>query len=136
MILIHLQKAFDTINHEMLINEMEFLGFSNNVILWFKSYLSQRKFKVNLNKSVSELGQLLCGVPQGSILGPLLFLLYINDMPQAVKCELLLYADDTCLIFQHSDINEIEIQLNKNFSSISDWLVGNKLSIHFGVDET
>ena len=95
MILIDLQKAFDTINHEILINKMEFLGFSKNVILWFKSYLSHRKFKVNLNKSFSEPGQLLCGVPQGSILGPLLFFLYINDMPQAVKYELLLYADDT-----------------------------------------
>ena len=110
-----LQKAFDTINHEILINKMEFLGFSKDVILWFKSYLSYRKFKVNLNKSLSKPGQLLYGVPQGFILGPFLFLLYINDMRQAVKCELLLYADDTCLIFQHSDINETEIQLNKNF---------------------
>ena len=57
-------------------------------------------------------------------------------MPQAVKCELLLYADDTCLIFQNSDINEIEIQLNKNFSSICHWFVGNKLSIHFGENKT
>ena len=135
MILIDLQKAFDTINHEILINKMEFLGFSKNVILWFKSYLSYRKFKVNLNKSFAEPGQLY-GVPQGSILGPLLSLLYINDMPQAVKYELLLYSDDTCLIFQHSDINEIEIQLNKNFSSICDWFVDNKLSIHFGEDKT
>ena len=136
MILIDLQKAFDTINNEILINKMEFLGFSKNVILWFKSYLAHRKFKVNLNKSFSEPGQLLCGVPQRSILGPLLFLLYTNDMPQSVKCELLLYADDTCLIFQYSDINEIEIQLNKNFSSICDWFVDNKLSIHFGEDKT
>ena len=56
-------------------------------------------------------------------------------MPHAVKCELLLYTDDTCLIFQHSDINEIEIQLNKNFS-LCDWFVDNKLSIHFGEDKT
>ena len=76
LILIDLQKAFDTINHEILINKMEFLGFSKDVILWFKSYLSFRKYKVNLNKSFSEPWQLLCGVPQGSILGPLLFLLY------------------------------------------------------------
>ena len=135
MILIDLQKAFDTIDHEILINKMEFLGFSKNVILWFKSYLSNRIFKVNLNKTFSEPGKLLCGVPQGSILGPLLFLLYINDMPQAVQCELLLYAD-TCLIFQHSDIKEIERQLNKNFSLICDWFVDNKLSIHFGEDKT
>ena len=57
-------------------------------------------------------------------------------MLQAVKYELLLYADDTCLIFQHIDINEIEIQLNKNFSLICDWFVGNKLSIHFGEVKT
>ena len=136
MVLIDLQKAFDTINHEILINKMEFLGFSESVTLWFKSYLSNRKFKVNLNQTFSEPGDLLCGVPQGSILGPLLFLLYINDMPQSVNCELLLYADDTCLIFQHNDIKEIEIQLNKNFSLICDWFVDNKLSIHFGEDKT
>ena len=136
MILIDLQKAFDTIDHEILIKKMEFLGFSEKVILWFKSYLSKRTFKVNLNKTFSEPGKLLCGVPQGSILGPLLFLLYINDMPQAVKCDLLLYADDSCLIFQHKYISEIEKQLNKNFSSICDWFVDNKLSIHFGEDKT
>ena len=53
-------------------------------------------------------------------------------MPQAIKCKLLLHADDTCLIFQHSGVNEIEIQLNKNFSLICNWFVNNKLSIHFG----
>ena len=101
MILIDLQQAFDTIIHEILINEMKCLGFSKDVILWFKSYLSNRKFKVNSSKPFLEPEKPLCGFPQGSILGPLLFLLYINDMPQAVKCELFLYADDTCLIFQH-----------------------------------
>ena len=136
MIIIDLQKAFDTINHETLINKLEFLGFSKNVILWFKSYLSNRKFRVNLNKTFLEPGKHLCLVPQGSILGPLLFLLYINDIPQTVKCELLLYADDTCLIFQHNDIKEIEIQLNKNFSLICDWFVDNKLNIHFGENKS
>ena len=136
MILIDFQKAFDTINHEILIKKMECLGFSKDITLWFKSYLSNRKFKVNLNQIFSEPGNLLCGVPQGSILGPLLFLLYINDMPQSVNCELLLYADDTCLIFQHNDIKEIENQLNKKFSLICDWFVDNKLSIHFGEDKT
>ena len=134
MILIDLQKTFDTI-HEIFINKIEFLGFSKDVILWFKSYLSNRKFKLNLNKSFLEPGQLLCGVPQGPILGSLLFLPYINDKPQAVKCELLLYADDIYLIFQHNDINEIEIQLNKNFSLICDWFVDNKLNICFVEDK-
>ena len=134
--LIFRRHSTQLVTKSLSIKWKEFLGFSKIVILWFKSCLSHRKFKVNLNKSFFEPGQLLCGVSQGSILGPLLFLLYINDMPQAVKCELLLYADDTCLIFQHSDINEIEIQLNKNFSLICDWFVDNKLSIHFGDDKT
>ena len=136
MILIDLQKTFDTINHEILIKKTEFLGFSKDAILWFKPYLSFRKFKVNLSKSFLEPGQLLCGVSQGFILGSLLFLLDINDMPQAVKCELLLYAEATCFIFQHSDINQIEIQFNKNFSLKCDWFMDSKLSIHFGEDKT
>ena len=136
MILIDLQKAFDTINHDILISKLKHLGFSKEATLWFKSHLSNRKFKVHINKTFSESGNLLFGVPQGSILGPLFFLIYINDMPQAIDCELLLYADDTCLIFQHKDIHEIEIVLNKNFSTLCDWFVDNKLSIHFGEDKT
>ena len=75
-------------------------------------------------------------VPQGSIFGPLLFLLYINDMPQAVDCDLFLYADDTCLLFQHKDLERIKEELTKTFSNICDWFVDNKLSIHFGEDKT
>ena len=67
--------------------------------------------------------------------GTTLFLLYINDMPQAVDCELLLYADDTCLIFQRKNITEIEMALNKNFSMLCHWFVDNKLSIYFSEDE-
>ena len=99
MYLTDVQKAFDTGNHDILLKKMEFIRFSDEKTKWFKSYLSQRKFKVHIRNIFSEPGNFLCGVPQGSILGPLPFLLYINDMPQAVDCELLLYAYDTCLIF-------------------------------------
>lgn len=135
MILIDLQKAFDTINDGVLISKMEYLGFSEEVTSWFKSYLSKRRFNVYINKTSSERGDLLCGVPQPSILGPLLFLLYINDMLQSVDCELLLYADDTCLIFQHGEIHAIEVLLNRNFSSLCDWFVDNTF-IHFDKDKT
>ena len=126
MILIDLQKAFDTVNHDILLKKMEFIGFSEETTKWFKSYLSNRKFKVHIKNTFSEPENLLFGVLQGSILGPLLFLLYINDMPQAVDCELLLYADDIFLIFQHKDITEIESALNKNFSILCDWFSDNK----------
>ena len=72
MILIDLQKAFDTVNHDILLKKMEFVGFSEETTKWFKSYLSNKKLKVHIKNTFSEPGNLLCGVPQGSILGPLL----------------------------------------------------------------
>ena len=70
-------------------------------------------------------------MPQGSILGPLLFLIYVNDMPMAVKRDLFLYVDDTCLVFQSKNVKDIEKQLNEDFANICHWFVHNKLSIHF-----
>ena len=113
MILIDLQKAFDTIDHEILIEKMALIGFSQPTINWFKSYLENRKFIVSVEDSFSDPGDLVCGVPQGSIMGPLLFLLHVNDMPGSVNCDLLLYADDTCLIKQIE--NNLETNLNTNF---------------------
>ena len=81
MILIDLQKAFDAINHEILLGKLHPLGFSEKTMEWFKSYLSDRAFKVNINNHFQDLSKIYCGVPQGSILDPLLFLLYVNDMP-------------------------------------------------------
>ena len=108
------------------------MGFSNDVTKWFESYLPERLFSVHVEKSFSDKALISCGVPQGSILGPLLFLLYVNDMVQAVNCDLLLYADYTGLIFQHKGIHITDQQLNRNFSNKCDWFVGDMLSIHFG----
>ena len=99
LILIDLQKAFDTIDHDILLQKMVHLRFSAQTIMWFRSYLTNITFLVNVDKSFSDPGKLECGVPQGSILGHLLFLLNVNDMPGAISCEMLLYADDTCLVF-------------------------------------
>ena len=94
MILIDLQKAFDTIDHEILLQKLKAIKFSESTIKWFKSYLSERIFLVNIENKLSNFGEISCGVPQGSILGPLLFLIYVNDMPHEVTSALLLYADD------------------------------------------
>ena len=136
MILIDLQKAFDTIDHEILFQKMDVIGFSQEVIDWFQSYLLSRSFKIQVNKTFSKKGDTNCGVPQGSILGPLLFLIYVNDMSQAVECDLFLYADDSCLLFQNKNIENIQKILTENFSNLCDWFVDNKLSIHFDEDKT
>ena len=136
MILIDLQKAFDTIDHSILLEQMSCLRFAESTIAWYKSYLTNRCFIVNIGKDFSSPGKLSCGVPQGSILGPLLFLLYVNDMPQAVNSDILLYADDTCLIYTGKDIKTIDEQLNTDFSSLCDWFIDNKLSVHFGDEKT
>ena len=132
MILIDLKKAFDTINHDILLKKMASLGFSNHSIKWFRSYLSDGSFWVNIKSKYSITTKTEWGVPQGFILGPLLFLLYVNGMKQAVDCDLFLYADNSCLVYQHKDVSKIEQNLNKNFSNICNWFVNNKLSIHFG----
>ena len=137
MILIDLQKAFDTINYDILLDKMVFLKFSPSTISWFRSYLTSRSFIVNVDSAFSEPADLVCGVPQGSILGPLLFLIYINDLPQAVKdSDIRLYADDTCISFVHKSVKVIEEKLNQDFNSLCDWFLDNKLSIHFGEDKT
>ena len=84
MILIDLQKAFDTIDHKILIEKMKCMGFSTNVTKWFESYLSKRMFSVHGEKRFSDKVLIICGVPRGPILGSL-FLLYVNDMVQAVN---------------------------------------------------
>ena len=100
MILVDIQKAVDTIDLDLLLKKLSAIGFSNDTIGWFKSYLSNRLFRVNLGNCYSDSSNITCGVPQGSILGSLLFLIYVSDMPQAVISNLFLYTDDSCLFFQ------------------------------------
>ena len=111
MILIDLQKTFDTVNHKILPSKLVAIGFSEKTVVWFKSYLTDQAFKVNINNCFSDLSKISCGVLEGSVLGSLLFLLYVNDIPQVVHSHLFLYADDSSLTFQHKDIHTIEHQI-------------------------
>ena len=101
MVVIDLQKAFDTVNHKILLSKLQALGLDQVAIKWFTSYLENRQQIVQIGDTHSDscsIKSFKCGAPQGSILGPLLFLIYVNDMRAAVSCKLLLYADDSALL--------------------------------------
>ena len=124
-------KAFDTIDHNILLNKLEYCGFRGVVKDWFENYLNDRKQYVHYNDTKSELRTIICGVPQGSILGPLLFILYINDITNASNIlEFVLFADDTQILYSSENIvNEIPV-INKELSEISNWFKANKLSVN------
>ena len=108
------------------------MGVSQAAVNWFDSYLGGRMQAVKISGVFSEFRSVTCGVPQGSILGPFLFLIYVNDMKAAVNCKLLLYADDSALLASSSDVSEIEDVLSRELESVSEWLVENRLSLHLG----
>ena len=124
-----LQKAFDTVDHQILLvklNQYGIRGVSND---WFKFYLSNPNMYVSINGYEFGLAALICGVPQGSVLGPFLFLLYINDLNQAIKfCKLHHFADDTDLLCQSYSIKKLNKLVNADLQHLANWLNANKIS--------
>ena len=130
-IFIDLQKAFDTVNHEILLKKLEHYGIRDTPLTWFKSYLCNRRQLVSINGYSSSLCNITCGVPQGSVLGPLLFLIYINDLPNATSVlSFFLFADDTNIYFEAEDIDSLTRTINKELSKVKSWLDCNKLSLN------
>ena len=128
-----LTKAFDSVPHDILIRKLEFYGCRGIVKEFFKSYLSNRYQKVSVLKDESQYREMHCGVPQGSILGPLLFIIYINDLPnQIINSHLYLYADDTSFITVHNDVNKLQELAAKTLEKASDWFSCNKLLLNKG----
>ena len=122
-IFIDLTKAFDTVNHSILIAKLENYGIRGLVNSWFESYLTDRQQSIEIDNRISKEEKTLCGVPQGSVLGPLLFLLYINDI---YKCSseftFYLFADDTNIIYANNDLRTLESTVNLGLAKVSEWL--------------
>ena len=124
-------KAFDTVNHEILLKKLEYYGIRGIALLWLKTYLEKRQQCTEIGNTLSYIDEIQCGVPQGSILGPLLFLIYINDIILSSSIlKFYLFADDTT-IFYSSKINaKTEKILNTELNKVHNWLNCNKLSLN------
>ena len=118
VVLIDLKKAFDTVDHQILLSKLELYGIKGQAINLLKSYLTNRKQKCQVNSFSSE-RLIKCGVPQGSILGPLLFLLYINDLPHCLsKTKPWLFADDTNLTASANSMTDLEAAVNSDLENL------------------
>ena len=135
-VFIDLRKAFDSVDHEILISKLESYGLKDIELDWFRNYLTDRKQLVSFGKEISDPCPITSGVPQGSILGPLLFVLFVNDLPIVLeRCQILMYADDTVMYFTARNAQEISSVLTSELAKVNDWLVNNSLFIHQGKTE-
>ncbi len=131
LVFVDLKKAFDTVDHDILCEKLQVYGVQQRELSWFRSYLYNRKQFCRVNGISSDFEDIQVGVPQGSCLGPLLFLLYINDLPQAVPgSNVSIYADDTSLCHQAYDMTQLIEAMNNDLKQLDTWLQGNKLSLN------
>ena len=132
VVFLDLKKAFDTVDHDILLSKMNLYGIQGIALDWFRSYLTNRAQRCLVNGSLSRICSLKCGVPQGTILGPLLFLIYINDLPNCLtSCQPRMYAqNDTHITYADVDVNSIQLNLNHDLGNLNKWLISNKLTLN------
>ena len=130
-VFLDLKKAFDTVNHDILLAKLELYVIKNTPLMLFKSYLSDRSQQCQVNGQLSTLKYLKYGVPQSLILGPLLFLIYINDLPNCLQHSTArMFADDTNITVSGKSIKEAEVAVNADLNNIREWLLSNRLSLN------
>ena len=133
---VDLKKAFDTVDHHILLRKLEIYGIKHHALALLESYLSNRNQKCQINGYLSSKKMIKCGIPQGSILGPLFFLLYINDLPQCLsKTEPRLFADDTNLTTSGDSIPHLETAVNSDLENLRKWLIANRLTLNVAKTE-
>ena len=128
-VFLDLAKAFDTVNHNILIAKLSHYGIRGTPLQLIRSYLTNRMQYVNLSGYNSDSFVVKCGVPQGSVLGPLLFLVYVNDLPNASSLNIRMFADDTVLFCSHKYSQNVEAMVNNELHKVSKWFCSNKLSL-------
>ena len=131
VLFVDLSKASDTVNHSILVHKLKRLSFRESVCSWFSSYFGSRFQHTRVGSILSSPRQMNSGVPQGSILGPLLFICYINDLPSNTEHSLtFLYTDDTTLLVKGKKVNEIEAKLTSDLHNINNWFRANQLALN------
>jgi hypothetical protein len=135
VVFLDISKAFDRVWHAGLLNKLKGAGIRGRLLSWLKSYLTDRQQRVTINGAKSPWGKILAGVPQGSVLGPLLFLIFINDITHIIRrCKIRLFADDTCLFVEVDEPAEAAAILNENLQKIQEW--ANKWLVSFSPPKT
>ncbi|KXJ05275.1 RNA-directed DNA polymerase from mobile element jockey [Exaiptasia diaphana] len=130
-VFLDLAKAFETVNHKILLKKLELYGIRGLPLKWFQSYFDNRQQYVDLGNVESHPQKVKCGIPQGSGLGPLLFLIYINDLPNCSdKLKFKIFADDTNLFASAKDLKTLESTMNYELAKVKEWCNTNKLSIN------
>ena len=130
LLLMDLRKAFDTVFHQILLQKLLHYGIRDPAYCLIESYLSNRQQFVSINNSASSWKSISIGVPQGSILGPLLFLIYVNDLTNATFCQPRPFADGTCLALNNSSQNALEVNCNCELRRLRNWCNANELQIN------
>lgn len=127
-VFIDLKKAFDLVDHQCLLHKLEHYGIRGHSNKWFTNYLTDRVQRVKYGKDLSTSLPMVYGVPQSSILGPLPFILHINDLPQCLlQSQISMYADDTVIFFAGSDPYEIEKTLQDDLKGVEEWMANGRL---------